>query len=190
MFGESSSGKGGKKPTPAQRNTAPAVARTEAPAKASSFGSSDSGDKLAEVNRKLAALEKADSSLKSLQTNAKAPAAAATKKDDFEMSDHSEDEEIEEMLSGSVSSDEGLSVGGAESDSNSFLADSTSVREKSSGQGAKAQKSKNASISSQGSQSIEFSTTEQEISGSQAALDDFDFTARAAPPRGGRKSGW
>ena len=183
MFGESSNDKG-KKP-------APAAARVEAPAKAKSFGSSDSGDKLAEVNRKLAALEKADSSLKTLQTSSKAPAAAgAATKNDFETSDHSEDDEIEEMLSGSVSSDEGLSVGGADSDSNSFLADSTSVRDKGTSQASKAQKSKNASTSSQGSQSIEFSTTEQEISGSHAALDDFDFTTRAAPPRGGRKSGW
>lgn len=146
--------------------------------------------RLDEVNRKLAALEEADGSLKSLKESPKAKPA-----NDFEVDEY---DSIDEILSDSVSSDDGLSVGGAdsasdsflnESDSRGFMADSrgsATAKSRQSGPGRTANTSSNNSLAS----SIEFSVTEHEVSGSNAGLDDVDFSAKALPPVRGKRAGW
>lgn len=117
-------------------------------------------------------------------------------KSDFEMDEY---DSIDEIMSDSVSSDEGLSVGGADSASDSFLNESDSrgfFPEKSTGSAAvkskQATSSRTNATSSNNSlaSSIEFSVTEHEVSGSNTGLDDVDFSAKALPPvRGKRTTG-
>jgi hypothetical protein len=162
--------------------------------------------RLAEVNRKLAALEQEDDTLKSLR---KSPAKPKPSNDSYDSID-----EISEA--DSVSSDDGLSVGGAEdsasdsfleSDSRGYMPDTSrgsatrSIGSRGTapgpagggggggGGGARGTGSTSGNLASS---SIEFSVTEHDISGSQASLDDVDFSAKALPPVRGTKpkSGW
>jgi hypothetical protein len=129
-------------------------------------------DRLADLDRKLAALESKDNSLKSLRAKSKF-----------------EDNKVAE-LSDSVTSDDGLSVGGADSESDSFLTDSVGAS-RSSTKKANDRSGRSALASSQ---SIEFSVTEQEVFDSQV-LEDFDYTTKAVSPKSNRtntkrSSGW
>lgn len=160
---------------------------------------------MAEVNRKLAAMEKEDDTLKTLRKspNAKnAPSKPPTT--DFAVNDVDSYDSIDEILSDSdsVTSDDGLSVGGADSASDSFLNESDSrgfMAENSRGSATANARSNNSNPAGRGANtssnnslasSIEFSVTEHEVSGSNAGLDDVDFSARALPPVRGTKTGW
>lgn len=140
----------------------------------------------------MAALEKADDTLKNLR---KSPEVKKSE-NHFEVDEY---DSIDDILSNSVSSDEGLSVGGADSASDSFLNESDSRGLLADSRGSAAARAKhgaagratNTSSNNSLASSVEFSVTEHEVSSSNAGLDDVDFSARALPPvRGKRTTGW
>ena len=164
--------------------------------KTSSSVAAAENERLAEVNRKLAAMEKEDDTLKALR---KSPNTKSLKSKPADDVDHYDS--IDEILSDSdsVTSDDGLSVGGEDSASDSFLNESDSrgfLPDTS--RGSVAAKSNKSNITGRGNtssnnslaSSIEFSVTEHEVSGSNTGLDDVDFSARALPPVRGTRSGW
>jgi hypothetical protein len=162
---------GGYKPSAAYQPSSSRASGTTRTSGGAANSEDEERDRLADLDRKLAALESKDNSLKNLRSKSK-----------FE-------NKVSE-LSDSVTSDDGLSVGGADSESDSFLTDSVGA---SRGSTRKANDRGGRSVLAS-SQSIEFSVTEQEVFDSQV-LEDFDYTTNAVSPKSNRtnakrSSGW